>query len=159
MCSLVNSFIALFLKGIKVAGIRGSFFVSFVPVSLKTPNQKTVYCLYGKLSPETKWKGLWMFGCTTIKWEASGCLPGHRISSLSLMKQMWTVHRLKTSVKFWIEFMVPAGEYLDGCQMWQIAGFWPLKRESQTDICSQQRRRDLTADITERKCILLLRLL
>lgn len=49
--------------------------------------------------------------------------------------------------------MVPSGGYLDACQMGQIDMAWPPKRESQTDICSQRSRRDLIADINEKKCI------
>lgn len=77
---------------------------------------------------------------------------GVSLSSLSLMRQKWTVRRLKT-VKFRIESMVPSGGYLDACQMGQIDMAWPPKRESQTDICSQRSRRDLIADINEKKCI------
>lgn len=88
--------------------------------------------------------------------KASGCLDAWHLNggpvgvclctvylTLSLMKQMWTVHRLKTSVKFRIEFMVPSGtEYLDGCQMWQIA--WvltPRARESNRYLLTVEEKR------------------
>lgn len=79
----------------------------------RSRNQRFVFLLYfsfseRKLRTETKWKSLWMFGCMTIKWEAGGCLPGHHVSNVSLMKQVCT--RLKSSDKFRIEFIAPPGQ-------------------------------------------------
>lgn len=122
----------------KAAWIRSSCFGA--RVLKETPNRSNCL-LFGIES----WALMWnekASGCLDA-WQLNGrpaaARPhGRYISSLLLMKQIWTVHRLRTSVKFRIEFTIPSGAYLDGCQMWQIAGVWPPERESQTDICSQR---------------------